>query len=403
MNGEHTNILVLGAGYGGLTAALRLARLFRGDGRFRICLADRYPHHTLKTQLHEAAVRRAEVTIPIDRVIRKWKIQFHLGEVDSIDPASRQVTIGGNAIPFGFLVIALGSKANYYSIPGLSEFSFPLQSSADAAEIYGHIAAECARAAGEESEERRRQYLRFVVGGGGLTGIEFAAELAEHAASTLENFKLRTSEMEVIVIEAASDILPTISRQSREETKKKLLAKGVKILTNLRIVEQSDEAVTLSSGEILRTNTLIWTGGIRISQLFQKSGLKTGPLGRILVDEYLRVADVPNIYAIGDNAYAINPVSGQPMPAAAQFALQQGRLVAENIYSAVRERPLQKYHPRVWGEVISLGRHLAVGWLTLPFSGKLSFIGFIGRLVKTAIKEKHIILLKKESRNWITF
>jgi len=91
------------------------------------------------------------------------------------------------------------------------------------------------------------------------------------------------------------------------------------------------------------------------------------------------------------------------VPAAAQFALQQGRLVADNIWSAVHGRELKVYEPKVWGEVVSLGRHLAVGWLTLPLSRKITFVGFLGNLLRTAVEEKHLILLRKESRKWITY
>ena len=109
------------------------------------------------------------------------------------------------------------------------------------------------------------------------------------------------------------------------------------------------------------------------------------------------------IFAIGDSANAINPVTGKPVPAAAQFALQQGRLAAENIFAEITGRPKKKYYPKVLGEVVSLGKHLAIGWLALPFFKKVTFVGFLGRLLKTAIREKHIILLRKESRNWITY
>lgn len=126
------NIVVMGAGYGGITAALRLARLFRKHPEYQIHLIDRNPYHTLKTQLHEAAVRKREVSIPIDRIIQRRNIIFHLGEVTRIDTKEHIVHREGGSLPFHYLVIALGSQVNFYNIPGLQEYSFPLQTLRDA-------------------------------------------------------------------------------------------------------------------------------------------------------------------------------------------------------------------------------------------------------------------------------
>ncbi len=182
----------------------------------------------------------------------------------------------------------------------------------------------------------------------------------------------------------------------------KLIEKGVKIITKTKIVNRTPDTATLSSGEVLKTKTVIWTGGIRIHELARESGMKVGQLGRIVVDEFLRIEGHPFMYAIGDNALAINPYSKEPVPAAAQFALQQGRLVANNIYADIFGGARKPYHPKVLGEVVSLGRHLAVGWLALPFLKKITFVGFLGSLFKTAVQEKHIFFLRRESRNWIT-
>jgi len=141
-------------------------------------------------------------------------------------------------------------------------------------------------------------------------------------------------------------------------------------------------------------------GCIHITDLFRESGLKIGKLGRVVVDEFLRAESYPFIYAIGDNALAMNPRTGCPVPTAAQFALQQGRLVAENVHAAVVGGEMKPYFPKVWGEAVSLGRHLAAGWLALPFVKKITFVGFLGSLVKAAIEGKHLLLLRKESRNW---
>lgn len=397
------NIVVIGAGYGGITAVLRLARLLGNNHDYHVHLIDKNPYHTLKTQLHEAAVRKAEVAIPIDSIIRGRNIIFHLGEVTSVNPGELIVYMKKSSLPFSYLILALGSQVNFYGIPGLQEYALALQTLQDAQRIYDHITRLCAQSSSEPNEGQRRNLLRFVIGGGGLSGIEFAAELADYMVKCLRNYNLSLDESEIFIVEAGKQIVPQLEKSFTETIQKELNEKGVNILTYTKIVNQSPDAVTLSSGAVLKTKTLIWTGGVRISELMQESGMKVGQLGRVIVNEFLQAESFPYIYAIGDNALAINLSTRKPVPAAAQFALQQGRLAADNICANITGNEKKQYQPKVWGEVVSLGRHLAVGWMALPFIKKITFVGFIGNLLKAAIQEKHILLLRRESRNWITY
>jgi NADH:quinone reductase (non-electrogenic) len=136
MDTFHKNIVVLGAGYGGITAALRLSRLFRKHYNIKIHLIDKNPYHTLKTQLHEAAVHKNEVIIPIERIISKKNISFHCGTVTKIDLENKRIYTEDEVINFRYIVIALGSKSNFSNIEGVGDFSFPLQSYEDAEKIY---------------------------------------------------------------------------------------------------------------------------------------------------------------------------------------------------------------------------------------------------------------------------
>lgn len=402
-NNELKNIVVIGAGYGGLTAALRVERLLKNHPFLKVHLIDKNPYHTIKTQLHEAAVRKSEVSIPLYKILKNRNIQFHLGEVKNIDVENKTVQLNDKLLPFLFLIIAIGSKVNYYKIPGMEENSFPLQTLYDADKIYEHISNICAFAASEKDEDIRKENLRFVIGGGGLSGVEFAGELADHASKCVSNFNVDKSNLEILVIEAAERLIPFMDEKFSERIKKRLVEKGVKVVLGSKIIKRTADEIFLSDGSVIKSKNFIWTGGIRISDLIKRGGLKTSSVGRLIVDDHLQAEGNKYIYAIGDSANAINPLTGKPVPAAAQFALQQGRLAAENIYSEIFGRARKTYYPKVMGEVISLGKHLAIGWLALPFFKKVTFVGFLGRLLKTAIREKHIILLRKESRNWVTY
>lgn len=410
-----TDIVILGAGYGGLSCVARLSRKFRGDVSVRIHLVDRHTYHLLETRLHERAARKAEVTVPLARFLAKRdNVSFHLGEVTHIALEDRYVELDfgktdttdaqPRRIRYDYLVIALGSKTNFYQIPGLEQHAFQLKELDDSERIREHTERMFAIAATETNPNKRKEYLRFVIGGGGLTGVELAAELAERFDGLSEQYHLDPSEAEMLLIELSDRILPSLDGRQVARSVEAMQAMGIQILTQTRVLGMREEhgrlEVLRAPGEPIPTRTMIWTGGIRISDLIRRSGAETGPQGRVKVNPYLQVNRYPETFAIGDNALAISPDSAQAVPTAAQFALQQGYLTADNLYRLVRGRPLRTYRPKVLGEVVSLGRHLAIGWASLPIGKRLRFIGFLGSLVKRAISERHIFLLWKERQNW---
>jgi len=260
MDSPKKNIVVIGAGYGGITAVLRVARLFRDQSDFQVHLVDRNPFHLLKTQLHEAAVLKTKIAIPIERLIGRRNIIFHLDEVGSIDPDGKIVFLQNGFLPLDFLIVALGSHTDFYGIPGLQEHSFTLETLADALQIHDHIARLCAQASSEPDVEQRRNLLRFVIGGGGLSGVEFAAEFAENAVHCTRNYHVSLDDVEIILVQGGDRIMPNLEESISASVSKKLLGKRVTVLTNTKIVSQTAGTVALSSGLVLETRTLVWTG-----------------------------------------------------------------------------------------------------------------------------------------------
>ncbi len=391
--------LVLGAGYGGLTAALRLARRLRKRDDWQVVLVDRNPYHLLETRLHEAAARGAEVTIPLARIIRKTGIRLQLATITGIDLEANEVHTDRGSVRYDVLILAFGSVTNFYGIPGLAEDALELKTLADAQAIQQRMARQFALAAGHHDEADRRALLRLVVGGAGLTGVELAAELAETADRLARLHEIDRNEVEILLLDAGPTILPTVDPVLRRRAEADLLAKRIAIHTNTKVAGLDGATLLLEPGGPLHTGLFVWTGGVRVPDLMIGMKPEEGPQGRLLVEPVLRLKGHQNVFAVGDLALATNPESGAVVPAAAQFALQQGRLAGDNAANWIEGVPLRVYQPHVMGEVVSLGRHLAVGWVALGWPKRLKLAGFVASLIKRAIAERHLLLLWRESHN----
>ncbi|MCS7001455.1 MAG: NAD(P)/FAD-dependent oxidoreductase [Dehalococcoidia bacterium] len=390
--------LVLGGGYGGITAVLRLANHL--DRRqWQVVLVDRNPYHLLETRLHEAAAHGAEITIPLARIIRGRGITLLLASVTGIDLENRTVLTDRGPVQYDALVLALGSTTNFYGIPGLREHAFELKELEDAINIRARVNRQFALAAAEPSEAVRRDLLRFVVGGGGLTGVELAAELADRATTLAREHEINRAEVEVMVVEMGPTVLPTLDERLRRRAEATLREKGVVLRTGVRVIGMEDNRVQLDPGGDLATGLMVWTGGVRAPDLFIGERPLTGPQGRLVVDRYLRLLNHDEVFVVGDLALAKDPRTDRVVPAAAQFALQQGDIAGQNLAAWTRQQPMREYHPKVLGEVVSLGQHLAVGWVALGWMGRLKLVGFVAALVKRAIWERHLWLLWRQSRN----
>ncbi len=411
-------IVVLGAGYGGVTAALRLARKLRPRlrtaarpaGEIELTLIDRNAYHTLETRLHEAAAHGTNVTIPLARLLAGRGVGFRQGTITRIDLAEKRITTSTGELTYDRLIIALGTKTAFFRIPGLAEHAFELKSAADAAAIKTHIEAAYARALGEPDPAERRRLRSVALGGGGWTGVELAGELAERVTEWTERDPDGAGQL--VVVEAGERILPSLTVKPSREAAAALTQKGIRTLVETKVTGAKAGAVQLRRNDgspvegaeadgWLPVETIVWAGGIEASQIVGQAGAAVGRQGRILVDETLTVKGFSGVYGIGDNALAIDPATGNPVPTAAQFALQQGRVAADNLVAELAGRSPEIYRPKLMGEVVSLGQHLALGYVALPgVLGKLKFFGFLGSLLKRAIAEKHLVLLWRERAAW---
>lgn len=353
------DIVILGAGYAGVLAALSTRKELTADAA-TITVVNRVPYHQLITELHLPAAGNArdeQVCVPLDKLLSGKRIEVVLGEVEAILPDEHEVRLHGNtSLHFDILIVALGSHSEYFGIPGLKEHSLTLKSVDEARYIRGHIAQrfEAYQHHGDPAE------LTFAVGGAGLTGIELVGELADAMPLLCDRFGVDRSAVKLLSIEAMPSILPGFSAKLVQRAKASLEARGVEFLTGVPIVEAADGLVRLKDGRELSTRTMIWTGGVRGHALVANSGLTVDGRGRGLVNEYLQSVSHPNVFVIGDSALVLTN-EGRPYPPTAQLAWQMGEHCGPQVYALLKGAKLDGFHPHIVATLASLGRKDAIG------------------------------------------
>ncbi len=352
-------ILILGAGYAGLVCALETRKRLTDDDVV-VTLVNKHTYHQLITQLHEtAAGARSDrsVRIPLEKVLRGKDVELVKGTVQRIVPAEKQVILdGGRTLAYDYLVVALGSEAEYFGVPGMREHAFILKSVNQARLIRSHIESCFAR----YMYERRSSLLRFVVGGAGFSGIELVGELADALPKLAAEAGIDYSLVELYNVEAMPGILPGFDPDLADAAQESLKSRGVRFLTSTPIVKVEPGAVYLKNDTVLETETVVWTGGVRGNQIVVDAGFATEPRGRAKVDQYLQSVNTRDTYMLGDCAIVIGE-NGRPLPPTAQIAWQMGTSAADSLYHDIRGGVKTAFHPVIQGTLASLGRKDAVG------------------------------------------
>lgn len=353
------HIVVLGAGYGGLMSALEARKRLTVDDA-RISLVNKHSYHQLVTQLHETAVgarsdRASRVLI--EKVVHGKDIDVVKGTVSRIVPDQRVVELAdGQTLEYDYLVVALGSEAEYFGIEGMKENAFIMKTINQARLIRVHIQSCFARYA----YERRPELLRFVVGGAGFSGIELVGELADALPRLAAETGVDYSLVELYNVEAMPSILPGFDPELVKTAEESLRARGVRFRTGVAVAKVEPGLVHLKDGSVIETDTMIWTGGVRGNQLVVDAGFETEPRGRAKVDAYLQSVNIPNTYLVGDCAFVLG-ANGRPLPPTAQLAWQMGAAAGQALYHDIKGGVKEEFKPVIMGTLASLGRKDCVG------------------------------------------
>ncbi|UYZ12604.1 NAD(P)/FAD-dependent oxidoreductase [Brevibacillus sp. WF146] len=379
-------IVILGAGYGGLMTAVRLQKLLAWD-EAEVTLVNKHSYHHFTTWLHElaaGAIPPHKCRISIDEVIDTSRIRFVKGVVCDIHRGEQLVVLeSGQTISYDYLVLALGSEPETFGIQGLAENALNIRSINSARHIREHIEYQFS----QYQIDKRPERLTVVVGGAGFTGIEFVGELVNRLPELCQKFDVHPDDVKIYNIEAAPSVLPGFDPDLVQYATDLLVEKGVRLKINTPIKECTANRVFLANGEEIKTNTVIWTGGVRGNSLIERAGFET-VRGRVKVDPFLRAPHHENVFVVGDCALVINEEARRPYPPTAQIALQQGKQLGNNLVALIRGEPLQPFIPKLKGTVASLGPNQAIGLI-----GSKKVYGNSAALLKKIIDNRSLFLL----------
>jgi NADH:ubiquinone reductase (H+-translocating) len=371
-------IVILGGGFGGVYAAMHLEKLLTRQSAVEVCLVSRDNFFLFTPMLHEIAASDLEITNivnPLRKLLRK--VEVLVGDVNQIDLRNKQVLISlgyrnrAQQIDYDHLVIALGSTTNFYDLPGLAELAVPMKSLRDAIQLRGQVLRYLEEANSEGDPDERRSLLTFVVAGGGFAGVETVAALNDFVREALPFYPNLCEDMlRVILVHSGPAILPELGESLGRYTEKVLARRDVEVRLNTRVKSVTEDKISLTDGVAIPSRTLVWTAGTVPSPII--SSLPCAKeRGRLLVNQFLRVPDWPDVWAVGDCAFVPdirNP--GKSHPPTAQHAIREGKVVAQNIAAALSGRPLRPFSFRTIGLLASIGRRMGVARvLGFNFSG----------------------------------
>jgi NADH dehydrogenase len=392
MNKNTHHVVIIGAGFGGLHVAQKLARK-----PVRVTLIDKRNYHLFQPLLYQVAtagISPHEIAYPVRAIFQKQKnFSFLMRRVNGVDFKRQSIHTDQGDVAYDYLVIAAGASVNFFGNASLEHNALPLKDVSDAVDVRNHILRMFELAAQETDAHRRRALLTFVSVGGGPTGVESAGALSELIRLVLRRDYpgLDLSSVRVLLLEASGTILANLPPKLQENAIQALSAKRVEVRLNAKVNDYNGQVINLADGTQIPTQTVLWSAGVQAASLMNKLGLEQAHLGRVKVLPSLQLPEHPNVYVIGDAAYFEE--NGKALPMVAPVATQQGEHAAGNILADIQEKPVKAFKYKNLGTMATIGRNAAVAhsfgmqfrgfmawvvWLVIHLIG---LIGFRNRLI----------------------
>jgi NADH:ubiquinone reductase (H+-translocating) len=349
--------LILGGGFAGSWVARLLGK--RGAESTIVSPENFMLFTPLLPEAASGTLEPRHVVVPLRMMCPRSELL--LGRVAALDEARRAVSVvtpdGPLEVSYERVVVALGAVARALPIPGLAEHGHGFKNLADAIALRNHVLRQLELADGALEEVIARRHLTFVFVGAGYAGVEALAELSDLVRDAIRYYpRLRAIRQRWILVDAAPSILPEIPRKLGEYAARELSGRGVEIRVGTTLEAVDGESASLSSGERIETNTLVWTAGVRANPLLAELALPLDDRGRVRVDVFLRVEGSEAVWALGDSAAVPNEATtGVSDPPTSQHALRQARRLARNLTGSPRP-----YRYRMLGQVATLGRYTGI-------------------------------------------
>ncbi len=355
---QRPRVVIVGAGFAGLRAARTLMA-----APVDVLVLDRNNYHTFLPLLYQVAAAELEpegIVYPVRGILRRCSnVSFGMADVRAIDLAAHVLDTGQRFVGYDFLVVAMGSTSHFCGVAGAGEHAFPLKTLEDGIALRNHILCCFERAVDEPDASRRRSLLTFAVVGGGATGVEFAGALAELIRGPIVHDypTLNLDEARIVLVESSEHLLAGLPMRLGDYAAARLRGMGVEVRLRCAASEVTPTALSLQDGSLLATHTVVWMAGVQGDPRVSAWGLPTIRNGRVAVQPTLQVPDHPEVYVVGDLAYAEE--AGAPLPMIAPVALQQGALAARNIARQLSGQPLLPFRYRDRGAMVTIGRNAA--------------------------------------------
>ena len=404
-------IVVVGGGAGGLELATRAGDRFGRKGRAVVTLVDKNETHLWKPLLHEVAAGSMDIHAhQLDYLAQaRWHhFNFCCGALEGIDRGRREITVAPTIdergteviprrkLPYDTLVIAIGSVANTFGVPGVAEHAYALESAAEADRFHRRLINACIQANYRSGSASAT--LRVVIVGGGATGVELAAEL-HNTTRVLAAYGLQNIDSErflqITLVDAGPRILPMLPERIARSVTEALEDLGVRVVTSEQAVEITANEVKTRSGKVFSTDLAVWAAGIKGADVLASlDGLETNRINQLMVLPTLQTTRDPDIFALGDCSAFPRAESGPAVPPAAQAAHQEASHLLRSIALRLDGRPLGPFRYRDFGSLVSLGEYSTIGSLMGFLSGKSYRVeGWFARFMYLSLYKMHLYAL----------
>ena len=386
-------IVVLGAGFGGMEATIELDRAFRHRLDIETVLVSEQNYFLftpLLPQIPSSYIDPRHIVQPVRDIRGRRRFRFRQDMVRSVDLSRRSVEFASGSLGYDYLVVAPGSRTDYFGVSGAEEHTWDFKSLEDALVLREHILDLCEHADHTPDATARRRMLTLVVVGGGYTGVELVTELQDfllrYVAGRYRG--IHRGEIRLIVLEAAPEILRGVHPKLARHAMKRLQVEGIEIRLGARATRCFPNGVEVNGSEFIASETVIWTAGVRAHPFVEALPGPHDRIGRTIVNEHLQIEGHPEVFLVGDSAAA---ATAKDAPRVAPVAIAQGRLAARNIAHLERGEPLESYRYVAQGNLVSLGMNHAV----VSIAG-LNFSGYFAWLFWNAVHLYKLVGLKKQ-------